>query len=102
MHDAHSAYEELGFGIIPGCIIDISNKNKPCYIVQGKLRHPIIPWDLNKAGLNAIKEAGGKVKSKMIRKLMRYKPGNYSRDFFRNMKLPLVPWTYIRVSSAYG
>ena len=34
------------------------------------------------------------MKSKTIRKLMRYKPGNYARDFFKHVNVPLVSGTY--------
>ena len=36
-------------------------------------------------------EAGHRFKGKIISKLVSYKPGNFARDFFKNVKVPLEP-----------
>ena len=38
-----------------------------------------------------LKEANKFFKGKTIRSLMRFKPGNAARNFYKTVKLPLVP-----------
>ena len=91
MHDAHSSYEALlgkpfnyfnlsiGYSGVVGC-----------WFWDGVILIVIRVYSFGQ-------EAGGKVKSKTIRKLMKYKPGNYARDFFRNVKAPLASVSGIRI-----
>ena len=43
-----------------------------------------------------MQESGHYFKGKKMTGLMRFKKGNESRDFFKSMKLPLVPTLQIR------